>query len=127
MTLSHCETAAIFLGDLKMRVPKILAFLVPSISLLVVPAHAETIVSGRVILAEGHEQPGCRRIYIRKDTGEVLAFRVPETAKEDSIVAVALTALTSGLTVDVGYTPGLTTGCGPEYKVQYLSLRSAGY
>ncbi len=49
-------------------------------------------------------------------------FRMAETGKEDGILAVALTAATTGLTAEIGYQSGTTTGCGSEPKVDYITI-----
>ena len=95
---------------------------------LALPAHATSVsVSGRVMETQGHETPACRMVRLRNSAGgSDIWFRIPDTGKDDGILAVTLTALTSGLNVVIAYDPALTTGCGTEPKIQYISLQAAG-
>lgn len=84
-------------------------------------------VIGRIVEAEGHLIPQCRRIALRDDaTGTITYYRIPNTGSDDGILAVALTALTSGLKVRLAYDTGVTTGCGAENRVSYITLLANG-
>lgn len=86
---------------------------------------ASTVVRGKVVVTQGHENPACRMVELkRNDTGAFMWFRIPATGVEDSIMAVTMTALTANLNVDIVYDPALTSGCGTEAKIQYISLLS---
>ena len=74
------------------------------------------VVSGQILNAEGHEALPCRRILLKTSDAQVHWFRISETNKEDGMMAVVLTALTTGLIVDVTYTTGVRTRCGTEPK-----------
>lgn len=96
----------------------VLAGLTPAV------VHAQDmIVSGRVTLTEGHENPLCRRVKLVKQDGSALWFRIP-SGVDNGILAVTITALTTGKRVDIGYVPTLTTGCGTEPRINYISIVS---
>lgn len=82
-----------------------------------------TQVRGKVVATEGNITPSCRRMYLRQDNGNVLTFRIPDQNGENTISSIAITALTSGLYVDVSYSPTATTGCGSEPEVLFIQLR----
>jgi hypothetical protein len=87
------------------------------------PASAQNIVvTGRLLLADGHEQPACRRLLLRDDNGTNLWFRLPDTGADNSILAVSLAALGSGKKVQIAYHPTLTSGCGTEPRVLYITI-----
>lgn len=89
-------------------------------------SQASTIVTGKIVIAEGHQSTTCRRLFLRQVDGALMVFRIGGNGTADGILPVALTALTSGLTVDLSYTPGVGTGCGVEPAVEYVSLRAPG-
>ena len=82
----------------------------------------ETLVTGRVTLAEGHESPTCRRVRLRPENGNDMWFRLPDTGADNSILAVALAALAGSRTVQIAYNPTFTSGCGTEPKILYISI-----
>ncbi|WP_155006246.1 hypothetical protein [Sphingomonas hengshuiensis] len=85
-------------------------------------AHGEE-AYGKVMFVEGHINPACRQIAIKPDSGaSLLYFRVPDTGADNSIEAVALTAVATGFNVRLIYTSGVTTGCGSEPRVEYIRL-----
>lgn len=84
-------------------------------------------VTGRVLQAQGHQSAACRMLQIRENgTGRIVWLRIPNTGADNSILSVALTALTSGLSVLVDYNSAVTTGCGPEPAVTWISILSPG-
>lgn len=76
---------------------------------------------GTVVSVDGHVFPACRVIAIRAESNAISHFRIPDTGADNSILAVALTALTSGIKVRVSYSTS-TTGCGTEPRVDYISI-----
>ena len=92
------------------------------------PASAQAVqLTGRVIQAEGHETPTCRRVALKRDdNGTISYFRISGSNNENGILAVALTALTSGLKVNLVYDTGIGSGCGPEPRIAYISLIANG-
>jgi hypothetical protein len=60
-------------------------------------------------------------VMIRQsDTGADMWFRIP--GDNSDILAVTMTALASRLRVTISFTPGVTTGCGPEPQIEWISL-----
>jgi len=92
---------------------------VVSLSMNVAQAQGQ-ILEGRVVLAEGHINPNCRRLRLRTDSGSEAWFRIPDTGADNSILSVALTALNTGRKVQIAY-DGSTTGCGTEPRISYIS------
>lgn len=91
--------------------------------LLAHPVHAQDMQStGRLLQAEGHETAACRRLLLREDSGTDRWFRIPNTGTDNSILAVSLAALGSGKKVRIAWQSALTTGCGTEPKVLYISI-----
>jgi hypothetical protein len=79
------------------------------------------------MVTQGHETPACRMLlFKRDDTGADMWFRLPNTGVEDSIMAVSLTAIATGYKSQLNYNPNLTSGCGSEPKILYLSIVAPG-
>jgi hypothetical protein len=91
-----------------------------------VTGHASpAVVRGKIVITQGHESPACRMVELkRNDTGTFMWFRIPATGVEDGILAVTMTALTTNLNVDITYDTAITSGCGSEPKISYISLVS---
>lgn len=85
---------------------------------------ASTTVRGTIIRTEGHENPACRTAVLRKADGVLLPFRMPANSVENGIMSITLTALATRLEVEITYDPALTSGCGTDPKIQYISLFS---
>lgn len=86
------------------------------------------VVRGKIVSTQGHEYPACRVVQLkRSDTGALMWFRIPSTGTEDSIMATTLTAVATGLEVSIAYDLALTTGCGPEPKISYISIYAPGF
>ena len=86
------------------------------------PAYAAT-VSGTVASVEGHISPACRVLVIKNGvSGGSEYYRIPDTGTDNSILAVALTAIATNQQVVLTYTSGVTTGCGTEPRIEYLRL-----
>ncbi|WP_146218157.1 MULTISPECIES: hypothetical protein [unclassified Caulobacter] len=88
------------------------------------PAAAASMTAvGKIRFTQGHENPACRVVELRKTSdGSSMYFRIPNTEGDGSIMAVTLTALASNLTVEVTYDPAVTTGCGSDPKIQYITI-----
>lgn len=101
-------------------------FIAMAVAMLLVPsiAHAsEVTVVGKVLQTQGHTTPACRMMQLRKSAdGSVIWFRIPDTGQDNSILAVSMTALTTGLSVNVAYDPSITSGCGTEPQITWISL-----
>lgn len=105
---------------------KFVSVLTASASLLagLPAAAASTTVRGTIIRTEGHESPACRTVVLRKADGGLLPFRMPANSVENGIMSITLTALATRLEVEITYDPALTSGCGADPKIQYISLFS---
>jgi len=90
------------------------------------PAFASIVqVQGKVVLTQGHITPACRMVeFKRSSDGALLWFRIPDTGSDNSIMAVTLTAVTTGLNVILTYDTAVTSGCGTEPAIQYVSILS---
>lgn len=81
---------------------------------------------GKILATQGHESPSCRVVVFKKSgSGTISNFRIPDAATDNGILAVTLTAVTTGLTVNIGYTALVTSGCGAEPKVTFISINAA--
>lgn len=91
-------------------------------------AAAADIVRGKIIKTEGHVSPNCRTVtFKRSDNGQMMLFRIAATGQEDGVLAVTLTALTTGLDVAIAFEQGQTSGCGTEPRIIFITLIAAGY
>jgi hypothetical protein len=82
-----------------------------------------TAVTGKIVSIDGHVYPACRVIVIkREDNGALEYYRIPDTGADNSILAVGLSAIATRLSVVLSYTPGVTSGCGTEPRVDFLSI-----
>ena len=85
----------------------------------------EQTVTGKILQTQGHVTPACRMVQVRRNSdGAILWFRVPDTGTDNSILSVTLTALTTGLSVMIDYDNTVTTGCGTEPRITYISILS---
>ncbi|TWB26618.1 hypothetical protein FBZ91_13926 [Nitrospirillum viridazoti] len=87
-------------------------------------AHADVFtVRGKIMFTQGHMYPACRIVQLKRlSDGGTLNFRIPDTGKDDGILATTLTALTTGLQVEITYDTNQTTGCGSEPQIQYITI-----
>jgi hypothetical protein len=86
---------------------------------------AEVQFTGRVLHVQGHVMASCRMIQIRRDSdGATFWFRIPDTGSDNSILAVALSALTTGLVVQVAYDTTIGSGCGTEPRIGWIGILS---
>ena len=86
---------------------------------------AEAQLTGKILQAQGHVTAACRMVQVRRNTdAAIFWFRVPDTGADNSILAVALSALTSGLSVVIDYDASVGSGCGTEPRITYISLIS---
>jgi hypothetical protein len=79
---------------------------------------------GKILTTQGHVVPSCRMVLFQENaTGNQRWFRILDNAgARDDISAVVLTALTTNRDVAIHYDPAVTTGCGPEPKIQIISV-----
>jgi hypothetical protein len=87
-------------------------------------AMAADTAPGKIVGTQGHINPACRVVTHRENaTGTVRYFRIaPVTGPANDISAIALAALVSNSDVVINYDPSITTGCGPEPRVQYIAI-----
>lgn len=83
---------------------------------------APTTVQGKIVVTQGHEAPACRTVTLKRNDGALMYFRIPDTGADNSILSITITALTTRLNVEVTYDPAVTTGCGTEPKITFISL-----
>lgn len=86
-------------------------------------AASQVSVSGKVLWMQGHQSPACREVAVQDSAGTTYVFRL-QNLSPDTIGAVFMAATVSGAQVDVIYDTSITTGCGTEPAVQYVTLRS---
>jgi hypothetical protein len=97
-----------------------------AISLFAASASADTI-RGKIVRTQGHVAPNCRVVTVkRNDNQQLVHLRIAATGAEDGVLAVTLTALTTGLDVEVVFTTGVTTGCGTEPRIEWITLLAPG-
>lgn len=91
------------------------------------PAFASIVqVQGKVVQTQGHINPACRMVELKRSSdGALLWFRTPDTGGDNSIMAVTLTAVATGLNVVLTYDTAVTSGCGTEPEIQYVSILSS--
>lgn len=93
-------------------------------------AFAITTVQGKIVRTEGHEAPTCRTVTLkRNDNGQLMHFRIPTASSngETGIMAITLAAIATGLTTEIAYDPGQTSGCGSEPRIAYITLVAAPF
>jgi hypothetical protein len=81
-------------------------------------------VTGRVAITQGHQNPSCRTVSIVDATGNSFPFRIPTPNGPDSIAAELLAAQVAQLSVTIAFDPAITSGCGTEPAIQYVSVNS---
>ena len=83
-------------------------------------------ISGKVTLVQGHLSAACREVFVQDSSGTMYTFRIGlPSSGPDSIMTVVLSAEIAQLEVDVVYDPAITTGCGTEPEIQYVSVHSS--
>lgn len=89
------------------------------------PSQADNTAVGKIVWVEGHVAADCRRIRHKENsTGTERFFRMEDMgSNNDSVMAVALTALAGNRDVTIFYDPAQTTGCGTEPRVHYIIVQ----
>lgn len=95
-----------------------------ALTLFISPAwSAQTTAKGKITYTQGHSTPACRTLQHKEnDTGTIKFFRIPVASTNNDINAVALAALMAGRDVTIWYDPSITTGCGVEPAVGYITV-----
>lgn len=87
-----------------------------------VASAAQTAI-GKVGNFIGHTTPACRMVMHRENaTGIQRWFRVRDVAGKDDVTAVALAALMGNRDTTINYQEGVTTGCGGEPAITYITI-----
>jgi hypothetical protein len=88
---------------------------------------AETVDVGKIVATQGHQNPTCRMVLLRKSSDQSLKwFRIANSGSNESIFATTLTAVASQLTVAISYDPAITSGCGSEPAISWIEIRAPG-
>ena len=83
----------------------------------------ETTQKGKILFTQGHSSPNCRVVkHKENDTGDVSLFRIKDVPGDDDVAANVLAALIADRDVTISYDPNVTTGCGPEPKVIFVTI-----
>jgi hypothetical protein len=78
---------------------------------------------GKILISQGHSAPSCRMVLHQEtSTGTQRWFRILDVAGHDDVSAVILAALVANKEVAIYYDPLVTTGCGSEPKISYVSI-----
>ena len=91
------------------------------------PATADVTQRGKIIATQGHITPNCRMVLHQENASGVQRwFRIPEKdqngSQRNDISAVALSALLTGKDTTIFFDPLLTTGCGQEPEINYITI-----
>ena len=100
------------------------AILCAAFAAAAIPGSAQAgTVTGKIYLLEGHVNPACRVLVIKRSSDANLAYyRIPNTGSDNSILAVAIMAFSQDRSVTLVYSDNNTTGCGPEQSVEYIRV-----
>ena len=80
--------------------------------------------TGNIVYTQGHIAPSCRTVAFKDTLGVQKTFRIADvTGGHDDVSAVVLAALTSGRSVDIAYDPAVTSGCGTEPRITYITIQ----
>ena len=87
-------------------------------------SYADATPRGKIIQTEGHVYANCRTVVFKENaTGNTKAFRILDTTQgDDDVSSVVLTALVSQKDVTIFYEPNVTTGCGTEPRILYVTI-----
>lgn len=78
---------------------------------------------GKVISTQGHIVPACRTVSFRVNgQSQVLHFRIASVDGDDDINTLLLTALVSDRDVDIYFDPDVTSGCGTEPRITFITI-----
>ena len=79
--------------------------------------------AGKIVFTQGHHSPNCRIVKYKSNlNGEIKTFRIANTNGDDDVNSVILAALVSRRNVNIHYNPSITTGCGSEPKILYVTI-----
>jgi hypothetical protein len=93
-----------------------------AVTLMVSPAIAADTAKGKIISSQGHESPNCRTVGHKENvTGTIRYFRIMDVAGEDDVAQIVLSSLMSKRDVTIHYDTNLTSGCGTEPRIIYVT------
>jgi len=88
----------------------------------------ENTMRGKIISVEGHVTPNCRRVVHKSNVAgpggenEIRVFRIQDVSGDDSVASVVMAAFLSNKDVHIYFEPAVTTGCGSEPKIRYITI-----
>jgi len=78
---------------------------------------------GKILVTQGHVAPSCRMVLFQENnTGTKIWFRIADVQGHDDVSSVTLAALMGHRDVTITYNPSITTGCGTEPSITYISI-----
>lgn len=81
-------------------------------------------LNGKVTFVEGHYNNNCAALGVKNEVGGTTKnFRILDNSY-DAIAGVALTALTTGMDVELHYDEGVGSGCGTEPRVKRIRIKN---
>ena len=79
--------------------------------------------AGKIVLTQGHLNPDCRTVAHKENGTNIQRyFRIQGTTGKDDVSAVVLAALMANRDVTIAYDPAITTGCGTEPRIHYITV-----
>ena len=87
------------------------------------PVLAENTGKGKVLFTQGHINPACRTVGFQAlGSNDTQYFRISNIHGDDDVNAVLLAALMANREVDIHYETNVTTGCGTEPRIVFLTV-----
>jgi hypothetical protein len=87
------------------------------------PVLAENTGKGKVLFTQGHINPACRTVgFQARGSNDVQYFRIANVQGDDDVNAVLLAAMMANREVDIHYVANVTTGCGPEPGIDFITV-----
>lgn len=78
---------------------------------------------GKIVSTQGHEVPACRTVKFKDNqTGTEKNYRINGGDGGSDIMSVTLSALIANRDVTISYEPGVTSGCGPENRILFVTV-----
>ncbi|MCU7806374.1 MAG: hypothetical protein KZQ73_00660 [Candidatus Thiodiazotropha sp. (ex Semelilucina semeliformis)] len=77
---------------------------------------------GKIQATQGHITPACRTVtFLENGDQNIQRYRIADTAGDDDINSVILAAMMADRDVIVSYDPNVTSGCGTEPKIVFIT------
>ncbi len=78
---------------------------------------------GKIIQTQGHVAESCRTVgYKSNSTNEIQYFRIQAGSGSEDIQTIILAALIANRDVSIYYDSNVTSGCGPESRITYVTV-----